>query len=244
VALRTGIGRQLAELREEFELSQLAVATAAGIDSGHLSRIERGTAAASVDTLVTLAATLGADLGVRLFHTTGPRLRDHLQAPIVEALVRRLDPRWRASPEVPLPAAHGVVDVVLRLDSAGLSIACEVHSELRSIERIQRRLFEKAQALGDLDGRTSSAILLVRATERTRAVARQFEATLGAAFPGSCLAAIEALTGAHGSIVPPAWPGPTMLWARVEGRRAELLDEPPRGVRIGRTPVGGMQGSA
>src|SRR5690242_11031767 len=89
VNVRLSLGRQLGELREELGVSQAAAAAGAGIGPGHVSRIERGLVAASLDTLVALAAALGADVSVRLFPTSGPRIRDRLQAPIVEALLHR-----------------------------------------------------------------------------------------------------------------------------------------------------------
>src|SRR5256885_1281030 len=118
--LRTAIGRQIGELREEAAVSGRALAAAAGIDPGHLSRIERGLAVASLDVLVSLAACLGADLGVRLFPTAGPRLRDRLQAPMIEALLRRLHRGWPAAPELPVVHARGVIDVALSLRAGGL----------------------------------------------------------------------------------------------------------------------------
>ena len=109
-------------------------------------------------------------------------------------------------------------------------IACEVHSELRRLELVLRRLGEKAEGLaGQLDGGTSvSRLLLVRSTMATRSIARAYEATLAAAFPARGDEAVAAL---RGEVV---WPGPAIVWARLEGGGAQILDGPPRGVAIGR----------
>ena len=232
VRLRTTTGAQILELRLELGLSQTAVAAGAGINQGHLSRIERGLDGASFETLIAVSACLGADLGVRLFPTSGPRLRDHLQAPMVEALLARLDHRWRALPELPVPQARGVIDVVLRLRGGSMAIAVEAHSELRSVDLVLRRLREKTLALaeaGSQGGGVTSSALLLRSTTRTREVVRLHQATFAAAFPGPARQAIASLTGPSA-----AWPGPTLLWVRLEGGRGELLHAPPRGVWVGR----------
>ena len=228
--LRAAIGAQIRELRNETGVSQRALANAAGIDCGHLSRIERGLAAASLDVLAAVSASLGADLSLRLFPTAAPRIRDHLQSPIVEAIIQRLAPHWAAIPELPVPAARGVIDLVLHARGGGFSVACEVHSQLRSIDLIQRRLAEKTLALAQIDrfGPTASSLLVVRSTARNREIVRAHQATLHASLPARSVDVVAALTGTDD------WPGPGLLWIRLDRGVAQLLDRPPRGVQLGR----------
>jgi len=229
--VRDHVGQQIAELRVEAGISQATLAAAAQIDQAHLSRIERGRARPSVEVLVAIGAGLGADLGMRLFPGTGPRIRDRFQAPMIEALIRILDPRWTAVPELRVPKARGFVDVALGMRGENAGVACEAHSELRAIDEIQRRLREKSLAVAELGvvGVEVSMLLLVRSTNRTRDIVRLYEATLAATFPARSRDAFAALTdGAT------AWPGPAILWATVEAGVAEILDRPPRGVRLGR----------
>jgi transcriptional regulator with XRE-family HTH domain len=226
--LRSSIGRQITELREEAGITVSELARGAGIDLGHLWRIEAGSANASLEVLVAIAATLGADLGTRLFPGSGPRLHDRFQAPMIEALLRHLDSRWMARPEFAVPSARGVIDLVLALRGGGLTIACECHSELRRLEQVLRRSNEKAIALEGPEG-SVSRLLLLRSTTATRDVARHYEATLAAAYPARSADALAALRGETAD-----WPGPAIIWARLEGGRAQLLDGPPRGVRVGR----------
>src|SRR5262245_7741873 len=101
--IRELIGAQIAERRAELGVSQAAVGEAAGIDQAHVSRIERGHRAGSVDVLVAISACLSADLSIRLFPRATLGIRDRLQAPMVEALVRAMGPDWRAAAEVPVP---------------------------------------------------------------------------------------------------------------------------------------------
>jgi transcriptional regulator with XRE-family HTH domain len=229
--LRAYVGRQIADIRAEAGVTQAELAKAVGIDQAHICRIEAGLAAPSLATLVSMSACLGNEVGVRLFPAPGPRLVDRFQAPMVETVIRRLDPRWHPAPEVVVPAARGVIDLVLSLADGTLHIACECHSELRRLELVIRRSNEKAlglEASKAVHG-TTSRLLVLRSTERTRAIARVYEATLAAAFPARTADAVAAL------ITPDRpWPGPAVVWVRLDGSPAELLDGPPRGVRLGR----------
>jgi transcriptional regulator with XRE-family HTH domain len=228
--LRTWIGQQILALRLDASISQAALARCAGIDPAHLHRIESGRAWASVEVLLGIGACLGADLGVRYYPGSGPRIHDRFQAPMIEALIREAGPAWRAQPEVVVPGARGVIDLVLRRRLDGQVVACECHSEVRRLELVIRRLGEKTEALaGDVAGAPAmSGLLLLRDTVATRAIAKAYEATLAAAFPARVSDALEALRGAA------PWPGPTLMWARVRGGSAEILQRPPRGVRVGR----------
>lgn len=235
------IGRQVRDLRLDAGLSQAAIARAADIDPGHLSRIEAGTARPSLATLVRISIPLGAEAGVRLFAGAGPRLRDRFQARMVEALIRGLDPRWIAQPEVAVVApTRGVVDIVLTERRAHLLVAAEAHSELRRLEAQLRWANVKAEGLpSSLPFRSAvaergtepavSRLLLLRSTIDSRALARQFAATLAAAYPARSADAFAALAGPSGP-----WPGPAIVWMHVDGSGARLLEAPPRGVVIGR----------
>jgi transcriptional regulator with XRE-family HTH domain len=226
--LRRAIGHQLMMIREESGLTRAEVARAAGIDRAHRSRIETGETGASLDVLTAIGAVLGCDLSVRYFPGSGPRIRDRLQAPIIEALIRVLDPSWVPQPEVPvLRPVRGVIDLVLRRDVE--VVASEVQSELRRLEQVVRWSAEKAAALDAPGEHPTSRLLVVRSTTQTREIGRRFEATLRAAYPATSIDAFRAL-----SKPAEAWPGAAILWARLERGRAEILERPPRGVRIGR----------
>jgi transcriptional regulator with XRE-family HTH domain len=229
--LRQHIGTQIRDLRVEAGITQSALAAAGGIDPAHLSRIEHGLTQPSIDVLVAIGAALGGDLGVRIFPGTGPRIKDRLQAPMIEALIRQLDPRWTATPEVAVPKVRGFIDLALGLRDGTNGVACEAQSELRSIDTVVRRALEKSDALRDLGiaGTRVSPMLLIRSTTATRNIVRTFSGTLGAAFPARVESTLAALRGGDTE-----WPGPAMLWARLERGVAEILDRPPRGITIGR----------
>jgi len=228
--LRHWVGRQIREARIDAGVRPGELAACAGITRGYLWKIEAGEARPSLDILAGLGGCLGSELSVRLFPGAGPRLRDRFQAPMIEGLLRLIHPNWKSRPEVPVPAARGVIDLVLTRGSDRCTVACECHSELRRLELALRRASEKAEALGPQfeGGPAPSRLLLLRSTEATRDLARAYEATLAASFPARTTEAIAALR------TDAPWPGPAIVWARVAAGRAEILDGPPRGVRVGR----------
>jgi transcriptional regulator with XRE-family HTH domain len=56
--LREYIGKRIAELRKERELSQVDLALKAGLDKGHIARIELGRYSVGLDTLQKIADAL------------------------------------------------------------------------------------------------------------------------------------------------------------------------------------------
>lgn len=228
-------GRDALRLRTDTGATQAQVSDLAGIDRSHYSRIEAGTANASLETLVAISTVLGADISVRLYPGTGPRLTDRHQARMVEILLRSLSDDWRPHVEVPVSRpSRGVIDAVLERPAARLLVATEAYSELRRLEQQIRWSADKAASLGssDLVGPgpefTASRLLVLRSTAATRQLARAFEATLHAAYPARTADVLAALRDRAD------WPGPGIVWIRIEGERVEVLDGPPRGVPLGR----------
>ena len=233
--VRTHVGEDARRLRLDAGLSIQRVAGASGISRSHLNEIELGTADGSLPALVALADSLGADLSIRLYPNTGPIVRDHIQARIVEELLRIAHPRWRRMTEVPVyKPARGRIDVVFHDPQPAQVIATEVHSQVRRLEQQLGWARMKADSLPSADfwrfadSPTVGHLLVVRSTRATRELARRFEATLRAAYPASVADAFAALAGRA------RWPGSALLWADVAGEAVRVLDRPPRGVMLGR----------
>ena len=217
-----------AQRRREFAVARVAGASRAQLIG-----------AAVIESLgvSAIGIALGAELSLRFFAGIGPRLVDRFQAPMIEGFLPRLASRWSPRLEVPVTTpTRGVVDAALVDRQARLVVASEFQSEFRRLEQEIRWSAEKSDGLGsrmsDEDGGapwTASRLLVVRSTTATRSVARQFEATLRAAYPAKTRDVIAALTSA---VAP--WPGPGIVWMSVEGGRGRLLEGPPRGVRLGR----------
>jgi hypothetical protein len=211
------------------------------ISRAHLCAIEAGKAEASTEVLAAIAEVLGASLAVHLYPGTGPRIRDHLQAAILEALLGDLHPRWKRFVEVPVyRPVRGVIDLVLHDATAPVVVAVEIQSELRRLEQLIRWSNLKRDALpsADLwqfvaaaDTPPISALLVVRATRVTRAVANDHPEQLRALYPARAADTFAALT------TDTPWPGAGLLWATIEGGRARLRSTAgSRGSHVDRSP--------
>jgi transcriptional regulator with XRE-family HTH domain len=222
--------------RTDSGLSLRAAADAAGVSHTYLAQIEAGEREPSISALTAISEALGADLSLRLYPNTGPRIRDHIQARIVEELLRVAHPRWSRHTEVPVyRPARGRVDLVLHDPAPAILVATEVHSQIHRIEQQLGWAQLKADSLESADlwratttPPTVSRLLVLRSTRATRELAARFETTLRTAYPAPAGAIHAAL------VAEAAWPGPGILWADVTGERTRILDRPPRGVRLGR----------
>jgi transcriptional regulator with XRE-family HTH domain len=230
--MRSGIiriGEEVLRLRLDAGVSLRELGAVTGLDPSHLARIEKGQVQASLEALTAISAALGADLSLRFYAGAGPRIRDRFQAPMIEALLRTLDPRWIARLEVPIPRpARGIVDLVLTDRASPPIVIGEAQSEFRHLEQQLRWFAQKADAITSDAGRPASRLLIVRSTEATREVARRYAAILSAAYSARTSDVVAALTGTA------PWPGNGIVWMRLERGTAELLAHPPRGVAIGR----------
>ena len=244
-------GEDLLAARLDTGMSQRRVAAAAGITTAYLGRIEAGRARPAVDVCGRLAAALGGEVSLRYYPGTGPLLRDHLQAAMLQALLRVVHRRWRPHLEVPVyRPVRGVIDLALEdtsvLEASSVVVATEIHSDLRRFEQQLRWAKAKADALAlatveatvDLTAASSlasatprpiSRLLVLRSTERTRRIVALHPDVFAAAYPAPMSDALAALT-----TFDQPWPGPALLWMRVDHGAATLLDRPPRGIRVGR----------
>jgi len=233
--VRTLLAAQILELRTDAGISLRRLGDAAGVDAGYLQQVEAGLREPSISVLAAIAEVLGADLSVRLYPNTGPIVRDHIQARMVEELLRIAHPRWRRMTEVAVyKPARGRIDVVLHDPQPAEVVATEVHSQVRRLEQQLGWAQMKAESLPSADfwrfadNPTVGRLLVIRSTRATRELARRFEATLRAAYPASVAEAYAALAGTG------RWPGDALLWANVVGDAVRILDSPPRGVMLGR----------
>lgn len=232
VELLRSLGAEIRRLREDAGLSQAAVARAAGISPAHEGYVEAGRREASMDVLLRLGQALGADLSVRYFPATGPAIRDRWQLAMSEALVPLVGAAWSVRPEVTVyRPVRGVIDLALDHRRDPVTVASELQSELRRVEQQIRWARQKADALAEQpgqEGRSVSRLLVLRNSAAMREVARAASRTLGAAYPARAEEAVAALAGGL------PWPGPAVVWMRIERGRAMLLSGPPRGVALGR----------
>jgi hypothetical protein len=75
---------------------------------------------------------LGADVSFRLDPNTGPRIRDRLQAAMVECFLGEISPKWEPELEVAIRRpVRGFIDLVLV--APGTVVAAEFHREMKAI---------------------------------------------------------------------------------------------------------------
>jgi transcriptional regulator with XRE-family HTH domain len=146
--LRARLGAEIRQLRLDANVTQRATAAGANIDQGFLSQIEAGLREPSFSVLIALGNVLGADLAVRLYPNTGPRIRDRSQGAMVDALLTALHPRWKRLLEVPVHRpARGYIDVVLSSVPDRIVVAVEAQSAFRRLEQQLRWSTAKAESL-------------------------------------------------------------------------------------------------
>jgi len=231
------IGSDIRRQREDAGIGLRRLARASEVSAAHLCEIERGDARPSSEVLNRIAIALGSDLRIRLYPTTGPPLRDRNQTRMLEALLRILHPRWRATLEVPvLRPARGVIDCVLDDDAGPDVVAVEAESDIRRFEQQMRWATEKADSLPSSTlwsfvtadpGRRPhiGRLMLLRSTYASRSIARDFPGLLAAAYPADSRAIRLALTTPDAT-----WPGNGVLWVSIRGGTAHVLDRRPPGV--------------
>lgn len=226
--LRQEVSTAIRTARRDAGLSLRGLAKAAGVSASTLAALERDAHDPSIEVLARLGSALGMELGVRLYPGTGPLVRDHIQAAMVEALITVLAAHWQPTPEVSVQRpVRGVIDLVLEAPEPPL-IAVEGQSQIRRLEQQVRWSHVKAEALSTARGKPVERLLLIRSSKANRAVASEYSATLRAAYPARTAEAYAALVGTK------PWPGDAIVWCEVHEGAASILPSPPRSVLLGR----------
>ena len=129
-------GEQVRQMRLDAGVSLAELARVVNVHPSHIARIESATTKPSVEVLTAIGVALGADLSLRYFPGSGPRLHDRFQSAMVESLLRALDPRWGVELEVPITQpSRGVIDVVLTDRLSWVTVATEIQSQIRRLEQ-------------------------------------------------------------------------------------------------------------
>lgn len=175
--MRFELGAGIRQARRAAGVSQATVARRVKLSQATVSRIERGTTAATVDELAALAGVVGLDLFVRLYPGGSP-VRDAPHVRVMGRLKALLPTAFRLASEVPIPISgdQRAVDVVV-IDPP-LGVGFELKSRLLDMQALVRRA-----ALKQRDARLARMVLVVPDTAANRAAAAAGQATLGAAFP-------------------------------------------------------------
>jgi transcriptional regulator with XRE-family HTH domain len=234
-ALQRSIGDEIHRFRVDAGLSARAVARAAGISHSTLLALELGTHDPTVQVIARVGAVLGCRLGLKLLPGAGPAIRDHVQTLMTGGMLTELDAAWRRSVEVPVfRPIRGFIDLAIERDLLPIAVAIEAHSQAERIEQMVRWSMAKSDALSTRleelgRPRPVSRVLLLRSTSANRAAVALARGILAEAFPARTRDAVDALRDASRP-----WPGAAIVWMTVEHGSAKLLDQPPRGIVVGR----------
>jgi transcriptional regulator with XRE-family HTH domain len=139
----TAIGALLQYWRKTKNLSQLALATEAGVSARHISFLETGRAMPSRDMVVLLATVLGVPL----------RERNHL------LLAAGFAPLYREAPlDAPeLEPVRAALEAILRQQEPFPAVVMNRHWDILQMNQAGRRFF--GMLLGDREGRPAPNVL-------------------------------------------------------------------------------------
>lgn len=113
-------------MRNDAGITLTELSHVVGVHRSHLARVEAASARPSVQVLTAIGLALGADLSLRYFPGSGPRLHDRFQAAMIERFLRAIDGRWSVELEVPISQpSRGVIDVVLTDRGSTAVVAAE-----------------------------------------------------------------------------------------------------------------------
>ncbi len=197
---RLDIGAGIRQGRRAAGLSQATVARRATLSQATVSRIERGTATASLDDLAAVAGAVGLDLTARLYPGGSP-VRDVAHVRIMGRLRSLLPHGFRLASEVPIPIPGDQRAIDAVLVDPPLRVGFELESRLLDAQAIVRRVMLKKR-----DARLDCIVLVLPDTPLNRAAVASAQATLRAAFALNHRAVLGALRAGE----PPSADG--ILW--------------------------------
>jgi transcriptional regulator with XRE-family HTH domain len=207
-------------------LRQQDVADRAGIAQSFVSRMEHGRGQhASLETWAAVAATLGFQLAAfieRVPGTSLPLAYEHLKR---QRLVLEIAAGggWTGTPEQIVDTdwtRPRSIDVVLRRRGGNETAVVEVWDWLNDVGAAFRGFDAKvASATRSANGAgIVSGVMVLRGTQRNRALVREFGALFRSHFPSSSAAWLAALTGPN--TMPNA---PGLLWTNVAGTQLGIV---------------------
>lgn len=235
-ALRRSLAEEVRRVLDAEGVSLQALGKAVGVDPSQLSRFLRGKAGLSHEALVAVATGLGYDVSFRLFESTGPRIRDRLSAPMFDAVLGTLHPRWLPRLEVAVyRPVRGVIDLVLQDRETDDVVAGEGHSRLPSVEQQLRWAGQKADALPSARGwpwteapsePRIGRLLVLRSCRASHELVAALPALFRAAYPDPTEEAVAALRDGDRR-----WPGSAIVWVKVDGASTRVLASAPPATR-------------
>jgi transcriptional regulator with XRE-family HTH domain len=164
--IQLDLGVEWRELRLTAGLPQRTVARAIGVSRSTLSRIERSRMKEiTIVRAAVLTSVLGGELSVRIY-PNGQPLRDAAHVRLLERFESIVSASYRIRHEAPMPIAGDARAWDRRLDGP-VSIGVEAETVLRDVQALERRMTLKQR-----DSGVTHMVLVVRGTQRNRALVR------------------------------------------------------------------------
>ena len=164
----TRFGEELREIRLRAGVSQSAVAQTIDVSRSVICRIEQGDPNVSSRIRARVAAALGAEFRIAVYPSNAPLIHDAAHARIVEAVLRRCHPTWRATVEAPVPGP-GRRSTDMRLDRRNDVVLMEVETRIGAFEAILREVAEKRRAVAEVTpGKRIHVVLVLPPTRHHR----------------------------------------------------------------------------
>jgi transcriptional regulator with XRE-family HTH domain len=200
-------GEEIRELRLRAGLSQASLARAIGVTRSVICRLEQGDPAVATRIQARAAAALGGDFKVAVYPGSSPLIHDAAHARLVEAVLRRCDPRWHVAVEAPVPGP-GRRSTDIRLESPIDVVLMEVETHIQALEAIIREGADKRVAHStESPNRRIHTVLVLPPTRHHRALVASHPRIVAASFPASSEALVASLSDPDLS-----WPGDGILW--------------------------------
>ena len=201
------MGQELRELRLGLGVPQAEVARAVGVSRSVISELEAGDPTVGLEIRRRAALAVGADLRIGVYPGATPLVHDAAHARLIERILARRHPRWRAQIEARVPGP-GRSSTDVRLEAPGEIVAIEVETHIRAWDAVVRRCREKRERIHDaVAGRAVvHAVLCLPPTRHHRQLVADLGESVRITFPAPSKQLRRALEDGT------SWPGDGILW--------------------------------
>jgi transcriptional regulator with XRE-family HTH domain len=236
--LRIELGRLCRETRIELDITQSELAASAGIDRGHLARIETGRANPSLDVVERVIDALGLVIGIsatRPIVIGRPAGGDLVHARCSAYVDRRMRAAgWLVAREVEVVhgRSHGWIDLLAFDPRTGTIVIIEIKTEVDDLGAVERQLgwYERdamrlAASIG-WSARRQASWLLLLASDAIDASLAANRAAFDLAFPVRAASILTTVAGGRpglgrgmAQIDPASRRRQWLIRTRLDGRR-------------------------
>lgn len=190
-AQAAAVGRSVRDARQLAGMTRCQASARAGVARSTWERIELGSRAVTLASLVAACDAVGLDLVCQTYPGREPSLRDSGQLEIAQYLAAMASPSWKVSFEEPAGEHGQAIDQVLW--SPTEVVAVEIERLLLNWQSQFRRWTAKRDWLAARHARPVRLVIVVADTRRNRSVVAPFAPTLTRILPAGSRAVLGAI---------------------------------------------------